>query len=225
MLKDINIEQIIGTEFWFRNPGLASLPEILFWLSLFSLITIIGIAILLYNRYKIGHYPPKNKIFKPAGIVLIVIGAFGEVFSLFRWQGIDFLGVRAILLLIFIAALSWGVYIFFLYRARVPAARKAGAPAIDGAGLPEPSGTRAPGSRRERIDELRRGPLPQQAHLVDPPQYPGDRGHASRSGAASGGGMPCARTGLRHRWKPDFHGAHAAGRTLRGHRSVLDAGS
>jgi len=75
---------------------------------------------LLNNRFKIGHYPPKNKIFKPAGIVLIIIGASGGVFSLFRWQGIDFLGVRAPLLLIFIAALSWSVYIFFLYRARVP---------------------------------------------------------------------------------------------------------
>lgn len=120
MLKDINIEQIVGIDFWFRNPGLASLGELIFWLATFSFIGLFGVTMLLYNRFKIGRYPPKNRILKPAGIGLIIIGALGEAFSLFRWQGIDFLGVRAILLFIFIAAIAWSVYFFILYLRRVP---------------------------------------------------------------------------------------------------------
>lgn len=119
IIKDINIEQIIRIDFWFRNPGPASLGELVFWLTLFSFTFIFGISILLHNRFRIGHYPPKNKILKPTGIGLVIIGAFGEVFSLFRWQGIVFLGVRAILLFIFLAAISWGVFFVFLYRKRV----------------------------------------------------------------------------------------------------------
>ena len=120
IIKDINIEQIIRMDFWFRNPGPASLGELVFWLTLFSFTFILGISILIYNRFRIGHYHPKNKILKLTGIGLVIIGAFGEVFSLFRWQGIDFLGVRAILLFIFLAAISWGVFFVFLYRKRVP---------------------------------------------------------------------------------------------------------
>lgn len=120
IIKDINMEQIIKIEFWFRNPGPAVLAELIFWLTIFSLTTLGGITLLLYNRFKIGHYPPKNKILKPTGIGLVTIGVFGEVFSLFRWQGIDFLGVRAILLVIFLVAMSWSVFFVFLYRRRVP---------------------------------------------------------------------------------------------------------
>lgn len=120
IIKGINIEQIIQIEFWFHNPGPASLGELIFWLTVFSSTALVGFLILLYNRYKIGYYPPKNKIFKPVGIGLVIIGAFGEVFSLFRWQGIDFLGVRAILLLIFVAVLSWSIFFVLIYRKRVP---------------------------------------------------------------------------------------------------------
>ena len=120
IIKDINIEQFIQVEFWFRNPGPASLGEFIFWLTLFSATFLFGISIFIFNKFKIGHYPPKNRILNPAGIGLIITGIFGEIFSLFRWQGIDFLGVRAVLLLILIASFFWISYIFFLYRHRVP---------------------------------------------------------------------------------------------------------
>ena len=120
--KVINIEQIISVEFWFRNPGLASAAELTIWLALFSLVILLGISILLFNKIKIGHYPPKNKILKPAGIGLILTGPTGVIFSLLRWQGIDFLGVRAILLIIFIVAIGWILTFSYLYCKKIPEA-------------------------------------------------------------------------------------------------------
>lgn len=120
IIKGINIQQIIGLEFWFRNSELASVAELIFWLSIFFIIITTGIFVLLYNRFGVGHYPPKNRIFKPAAIGLIVIGFVGVVFSSFRWQGIDFLGARVFLLVTIVAAIVWVAIFYNLYRKKIP---------------------------------------------------------------------------------------------------------
>ena len=120
IFKGVNIQQIIGLEFWFSNGGLASVAELIFWLSNLFTIIAAGIFGLLYNRFVIGHYPPKNRIFKPAAIGLIVIGFGGVVFSSFRWQGIDFLGVRVFLLVTIVAAIVWAAIFYNLYRKKIP---------------------------------------------------------------------------------------------------------
>ncbi|OGY26525.1 MAG: hypothetical protein A2Z24_00175 [Candidatus Woykebacteria bacterium RBG_16_44_10] len=120
MLKNINIPQFLTLEFWFRNAGPASLGETGFWLIVFLLTIASGIMGLLYNRCVIHHYPPKNRILKPAAIGLIVSGGVGVIFSSFHWQGINFLGARAFLLLIFIASLVWTAVFVYLYRKKIP---------------------------------------------------------------------------------------------------------
>jgi len=120
MLKNINIAQFFGLGFWFRNAGPASYSETAFWLVVFLLTIASGIMGLLYNRFVIGRYPPKNKILKPAAIGPITGGAVGVIFVSFRWQGIDFLGARAFLLLIFIASLVWVATFVYRYRKKIP---------------------------------------------------------------------------------------------------------
>lgn len=120
IFNGINIEQFVNLEFWFRNSGLASVVELIFWLSIFFIIVTTGIFGLLYNRFIVGRYPPKNRIFKPVAIGLIVIGFVGVVFSSFRWQGIDFLGVRAFLLVTIVAAVVWTALFYNLYRKKTP---------------------------------------------------------------------------------------------------------
>jgi len=118
--KGLKSTQFLQPNFWFRNPGAASLDEAIFILTLFVIIFLLGVLILIYNRWQVGIYPPKNKILKPGGIGLISFGSTGLVFSLFRWQGIDFLGVRFILLAVFLASLAWTVFFLFLYLKKVP---------------------------------------------------------------------------------------------------------
>ena len=120
MLKNINILQFLTFEFWFRNAGPASLGETAFWLVVFFLTIASGILALFYNRFVIGRYPPKNKILKPAAIGPIISGGVGVIFVSFRWQGIDFLGARAFLLLIFIASLVWVATFVYRYRKKIP---------------------------------------------------------------------------------------------------------
>ena len=120
MLKNINIEHFFGLEFWFRNAGPASLGETAFWLIVFLATIALGTLGLLYNRLVIGRYPPKNKILKPAAIGPIISGGVGVIFVSFRWQGIDFLGARAFLLLIFIASLVWVATFVYRYRKKIP---------------------------------------------------------------------------------------------------------
>lgn len=120
IIKGTNIEQLISLNFWFRNPGAASLEEFIFILAASTIITLLGVLVLVYNRRVVGTYPPKNKILKLGGIGLVGFGFSGAVFSLFRWQGIDFLGVRFILLVIFLTGVAWAIILLYLYRKNVP---------------------------------------------------------------------------------------------------------
>jgi hypothetical protein len=120
ILNSIDVLQLFRLEFWFRNPGSASVSEFAFWLVVFIATILLGVLIFLFNKVRIGYYPPKNKILKPASAGFLIIGAVGIMFSLFRWQTIDFLGVRAPLLLTIIAALAWGAFFLYSYRKKVP---------------------------------------------------------------------------------------------------------
>lgn len=120
IIKDIISIQQLQPSYWFRNPGPASFKDILPVLAFFTLIIFTGVLLLIYNRWKIGRYPPKNKIFKPAAIGLILLGISGVVFTLLRSQGITFLGVRFFLLIFILASLLWILYFFYLYRKRLP---------------------------------------------------------------------------------------------------------
>jgi fatty acid desaturase len=107
-------------EFWFSNTGPANLAEILIIAALFGLIFITGVALLSYNRWKIGSYPPKNKIFKFLGSGPVYTGLFGFIFLFFRWLGIDFLGARFFPLIIVVISAVWVLFFAYLYRKKVP---------------------------------------------------------------------------------------------------------
>ena len=118
ILNSVNKIQILQLGFWFHSDS-RSLTEASVTLGIFSLLVVIGIFLLLYNRRRIGNYPPKNNLIKPAGIGIIVFGVAGLVFSLFNWQGIAFLGVRLTLLVIFVTSLGWGSYFLYLYQTKL----------------------------------------------------------------------------------------------------------
>jgi len=113
-----NIVHILRFEFWFRSSP-NQIEQMILPVILFTLIFLIGFAAIFYNQKIIGNYPPKNKIFKPAAIGLIILGLTGLVFCLLTWQGISFLGVRFFLLVIFLLALFWSVAFIYLYQKRV----------------------------------------------------------------------------------------------------------
>lgn len=117
-----NIRSFLESQlsFWFRNPGPASLAELLIIIFIFSFIVILGATSLIYNRWKIGDYRPKNKIVKPAGVGLVYIGLSGLITTLFRWQGIDFMGARFFPLLFFTFAIVWIGFFAYLYQSALP---------------------------------------------------------------------------------------------------------
>lgn len=123
IIKGITSIQLLQLSYWFHNPGPVDFMArgVLIPLLLFALIIFIGIGMLLYNKFKIGRYPPKNIIFKDCGIGLLIIGISGEVFTLMRSQGINFLGVRFFLLANLLLALGFAAYYLRLYLKRLPA--------------------------------------------------------------------------------------------------------
>jgi hypothetical protein len=119
IIKGITSTQIFQFGFWFHSAP-TSLASVLLPFVVFVSITLFGISIIFYNRWKVGKYPPKNKIFKPLAAGLIIIGIFGLVFTALNWQGISFLGVRIFLLAIFLAALAWFIFFLYLLKKKVP---------------------------------------------------------------------------------------------------------
>ena len=119
IIKGITSLQFFQVEYWFRSES-ATLQGVLLPAITFLLIFLSGIILIIYNQRRIGHYPPKNKILKPAGIGLIISGITGAAFTFFTWQGVSFLGVRAFLLVIFMASIAWVVFNLNLYRKKVP---------------------------------------------------------------------------------------------------------
>ena len=121
IIKSILSIQQLHFNYWFRNPGPASLKDVLPLFVFFTLTILAGVTLLVYNRWRIGRYPPKNKIFRPAGIGLVILGISGVGFTFMRSQGITFLGVRFFLLIFVLATLVWILYFSYLYRKKMPA--------------------------------------------------------------------------------------------------------
>ncbi len=119
MIKGITSIQIFQFEFWFHSAP-TSLVEAALPFVVFVLVTFGGISIIFYNRWKVGKYPPKNKIFKPLATGLITIGIFGLVFTALNWQGISFLGARILLLALFLVAVAWFLLFLRLLKKKVP---------------------------------------------------------------------------------------------------------
>ncbi len=119
IIKGIKSIQIFQFEFWFRSAP-TSLVGVVLPFVVFVLIIFGGISIFFYNRWKVGKYPPKNKIFKPLATGLIIIGIFGLLFTALNWQGISFLGVRILLLALFLAAVAWFLFFLRLLKKKVP---------------------------------------------------------------------------------------------------------
>jgi len=120
IIKGITSVQQLHFNYWFRNPGPAGFKDVLPPLVFFVLIIIAGIAMLVYNRWRVGRYPPKNRIFTPAGVGLIILGISGVAFTLMRSQGITFLGVRFFLLAHLIAVAALFLYFLYQYKKRLP---------------------------------------------------------------------------------------------------------
>ncbi|HEX7456384.1 MAG TPA: hypothetical protein VF303_02870 [Candidatus Nanoarchaeia archaeon] len=119
IIKGIIGIQILQIDYWFRSKP-DTLQGVLLPTIVFFLIFLVGFILIIYNQRGIGYYPPKNRIFKPAGIGLIIMGLAGAAFTFFTWQGVSFLGVRAFLLVIFLASVAWASYSLYLYRKKVP---------------------------------------------------------------------------------------------------------
>ncbi|MEX0621951.1 MAG: hypothetical protein WD187_03110 [Candidatus Woykebacteria bacterium] len=120
MLNTIKDIPFLQFAFWLRNPGVGSISELILLLGIFFVIVVLGIAFLVYNRIVVGHYPPKNKIFRPLAVGLLILGSLGAIFSLFRWQGIDFLGVRAFELVFVLISAGWVAFFLDQYRRNIP---------------------------------------------------------------------------------------------------------
>jgi len=123
IIKDIISIQIIQPAFWFRNQGAASFlsVEILSCLIFFGTVFLLGVFVLVFNRWRIKNYPPKNKIFGPAGAGLLAFGIAGVIFTLIRSQGVSFLGARFFLLVIGLVSVAWAFYFLRRYFRDLPA--------------------------------------------------------------------------------------------------------
>ncbi len=119
IIKGITSIQIFQFDFWF-HPAPTSLIEAVLPFVVFVLITFLGVGALFYNQWKVGKYPPKNRIFKPLATGLIIIGIFGLIFTALNWQGISFLGMRIFLLAPFLAAVAWFLFFLRLLKKEVP---------------------------------------------------------------------------------------------------------
>jgi hypothetical protein len=122
IIKGIKSIQQLQFTYWFHNPGSASFKSlgILVPLIIFTLFVLSGISLLFYNKFKVGNYPPKNRILNPVGVGLVAIGLSGLVFTLMRSQGISFLGVRFFLIVHVLVAVLWVSYYSYLYFKRLP---------------------------------------------------------------------------------------------------------
>jgi hypothetical protein len=119
IIKGITSIQIFKFDFWFQsNP--TDLISFFVTFIIFLGVTFFGVGVLVYNRWKIGNYPPKNKILKPFGIGLVITGAFGLFFSVLNWQGVSFLGVRFFLLGIFLVGVVWFLFSLALLKRKAP---------------------------------------------------------------------------------------------------------
>ena len=123
IIKGIEKIQILQPAFWFRNPGATSLTsvEISTYLVFFGLVFLIGISILVVDRWRIKNYPPKNRILRPAGWGLFGFGLTGIIFTLIRSQGVTFLGVRFFPAAFALASIIWAVYFLCRYFKNLPA--------------------------------------------------------------------------------------------------------
>lgn len=111
---------MLNFSFWFNNPGIASRMELAVLLLLFGAVFLLGVGIILYNKWLVKKYPPKNKILWPAGNGLLYLGLAGFLFTAFRYLGASFLSVRFFPLLIMIISAGWFLYFVRAYIKNVP---------------------------------------------------------------------------------------------------------
>lgn len=123
IINDTTSIQFLQPKLWFSNPGAASFTnlEILSCLGFFVGALIVGVFVLVIDRWRIGNYPPKNRIARPAGWGLFSFGLTGILFTLIRSQGISFLGARIILVGLALSSVVWCIYFLRRYFKDLPA--------------------------------------------------------------------------------------------------------
>jgi hypothetical protein len=119
MLTNISNYINLQFDFWFKNPGGLDVQQAMPIFAIFVVYFMFGLFVLIYNKFFIGNYPPKNRIFEPAAIGLMLLAINGLLFAFFRYQGVTFLGLRFFLILAIIAPLIWLSVFIYLYWKRV----------------------------------------------------------------------------------------------------------
>ncbi|OGY22808.1 MAG: hypothetical protein A2172_01570 [Candidatus Woykebacteria bacterium RBG_13_40_15] len=114
-----NIHQL-QLEYWFGSLESLKIQIVLPYFIYFSLSFLFGATLYLYDRVKVGYYPPKNRFFKPFSIGLMIFGVTGALFSLLRILRVSFLGTRFFLFTFILIVAAWGLYFFFKWRKSLP---------------------------------------------------------------------------------------------------------
>ena len=109
---------MIILDFWFKKPVATGL-EILLELLFSALVIVLGSGFLAFNKFKIGKYPPKNKIIKRFGLGFIYFGAIPLVITVLIALGVSFPGIRLAFLLVGTFCVLWLSYFFYLYNKKI----------------------------------------------------------------------------------------------------------
>lgn len=112
--------EFIKAQYWFTNHDPSPTSEFALWTAIFVALALIGLTVVIFNYFFVREYPPKNKILKPLGFGILGFALAGEIFTLFNWQGIDFLGVRFFEAAILIIGLFFASFLVYQYFKTVP---------------------------------------------------------------------------------------------------------